>query len=395
MCRETTHLGWPKFHPGRFLYTRLPHPWLAQAYSILPSNFRTNLYKVMHVSRISRLVLLLGASGLHLVAATPIPDPNPTSERTSSGSAVVAPRASSAPANGTQGPSGTADAPHFVIYAANNISPDPNVQGPPAVENLVGFNVVALAFLFSNGTASKYSQAAQWQQLNASERADIKASYAKAGIKLVVSFGGDQDAPTTAGVDPKTAATTAAQWVKDYDLDGIDVDYEDFDAMNNGKGPQWLIQFTTQLHAELGSNYLITLAPIAGWWAANSPGGGYRAIHQAVGSMINWYNIQFYNYNDSTCDDLLNNSTSKPEISVFEINTKAQVPLDKIVIGKPAALSDVKNSTISGYMNETFLATCVQEAKQKGWNGGIMFWQYSENASAEMQEARKLAFPLS
>ncbi|KAJ6517276.1 glycoside hydrolase family 18 protein [Mycena vitilis] len=349
----------------------------------------------MQASRISRLILLLGATRLHLVAATPIPDSNLTSERTSLGPAVVATSASSAPVNGTQGPSGPADAPHFVIYAANNISPDPNVQGPPAVENLVGFNVVALAFLFSNGTASKYSQTVQWQQLNASKRADIKASYAKAGIKLVVSFGGDQDAPTTAGVDPKTAATTAAKWVKDNDLDGLDVDYEDFDAMNNGKGPQWLIEFTTQLRAELGSNYLITLAPIAAWWGADAAGGGYRAIHKAVGTMINWYNIQFYNYNDTTCNDLIDKSSVKPQTSVFEIHDNAQVPLDMIVIGKPAALTDVKNSTTAGYMNETYLATCVQEAKQKGWNGGIMFWQYSDNASEEMQEARKLAFPLS
>jgi hypothetical protein len=48
-----------------------------------------------------------------------------------------------------------------------------------------------------------------------------------------------------------------------YDLDGIDVDYEDFPAMNRGDGSaeNWLITFTTELRKLLPSGqYLITHA---------------------------------------------------------------------------------------------------------------------------------------
>lgn len=47
-----------------------------------------------------------------------------------------------------------------------------------------------------------------------------------AGIKLVVSVFGSTDAPTSSGADPVGTANTMAAWVKEFDLDGIDVDYE-------------------------------------------------------------------------------------------------------------------------------------------------------------------------
>ncbi|KAJ7640065.1 glycoside hydrolase family 18 protein [Mycena polygramma] len=337
----------------------------------------------MHIPQLlPQLLFLLGATGLNLVAATPIPDSASTTDAGPLSSALMK-RA-------------TPEPPHFVVYIDNDI--EPGVLGLPTVDKLKGFNVVNLAFLFSNGTTSPYSQAAQWQQMNASARADIKAKYAAAGIKILVSLGGDQDHPTSKGkVDPKTAGSMAANWVKDNGLDGIDIDYEDFDAMPGKGGEQWLIDFTTQLRSDLGNDYLITHAPIAGWFAPNLPGGAYRTVDAQVGKFIDWYNIQFYNSNgqDTTCDNLLNKAdTSVPgspaQSSLFEINTDAGIPLAKIVLGKPETTADSK----IGVLNATYLGTCVQEAQQKQWNGGLMLWQYSDTASGFIQEARKRAFPL-
>ncbi len=42
----------------------------------------------------------------------------------------------------------------------------------------------------------------------------------------MVSVFGATDVPTSSGADPVTTAQTMAAWVKEYDLDGIDVDYE-------------------------------------------------------------------------------------------------------------------------------------------------------------------------
>ncbi|KAF7351894.1 hypothetical protein MVEN_01151100 [Mycena venus] len=80
------------------------------------------------------------------------------------------------------------------------------------------------------------------------------------------------------------------------------------------------------------------------------PGGGYRTIHNAVGDMINWYNVQvnpeplsfrssartnsvlalpqFYSCEDTTCENLLDQSESYlSQSSLFEISADAQVPL--------------------------------------------------------------------
>jgi GH18 family chitinase len=42
----------------------------------------------------------------------------------------------------------------------------------------------------------------------------------------MVSAFGEFDAPTTNGQDPVQLANTMAAFVKEYDFDGIDVDYE-------------------------------------------------------------------------------------------------------------------------------------------------------------------------
>lgn len=80
-----------------------------------------------------------------------------------------------------------------------------------------------LSFLLTVGA---WDQAQAWQSLAASQRSSIKAEYAAAGIKLMVSAFGATDAPTSVGLDPVATANTMAAWVKQYGLDGIDVDYE-------------------------------------------------------------------------------------------------------------------------------------------------------------------------
>lgn len=69
----------------------------------------------------------------------------------------------------------------------------------------------------------------------------------------MVSAFGSTEQPTTSGLDPVQAANTMAAFVIQYGLDGIDVDYEDFSAINSGTGnaETWLISFTNQLRTQL------------------------------------------------------------------------------------------------------------------------------------------------
>ncbi|KAJ7043634.1 glycoside hydrolase family 18 protein [Mycena alexandri] len=285
----------------------------------------------------------------------------------------------------------TPAAPHWAIYGDKFV---PGLTGPPDVSTIKGFNVFLLSFLLVEGA---WDKAEEWVELTAAQRATIKAEYAAAGIKLMVSAFGSDDQPTTGGSNPVTLATTLANWVIEFGLDGIDVDYEDFSAFNGGTGSAeaWLISFTTQLRTLLPvGQYIITHAPVAPWF---SPliwgGGGYLKVHQSVGNLIDWYNIQFYNQGTSeytTCAGLLTTSSSTwPKTALFQIAASG-VPLSKLVIGKPAGTGDGN----SGFMDASTLATCVAQAKAQGWNGGAMVWEYPDAAAAWIQTVRGSAFPI-
>jgi chitinase len=90
--------------------------------------------------------------------------------------------------------------------------------------------------------------------------------------------------------------------------------------------------------------------------------------------------IQYYNQGDdqyNTCENLLFDSGSSfPDSSVFQTHTVSGVPLEKLVIGKPINAGAAAN----GYMDAATLNGCVNQAKAKGWNAGVMYWEYDSTA---------------
>ncbi|KAJ7890924.1 glycoside hydrolase family 18 protein [Mycena olivaceomarginata] len=263
----------------------------------------------------------------------------------------------------------------------------------PAVSALSGFNVFALSFIYS---ASLQDNAATWAQLDAATRASIKAQYAAAGISLIVSAYGAGPNPTSAGDDPTAAANFIANYVKTFNLDGVDVDYEDFGAIETaGTAVAWLSTFTRALRAQLPQGqYILTHAPVAPWFSPGLwPGNGYLGVNSAVGSLIDWYNVQFYNQGVTeytTCAGLLTASSNTwPQSSVFQIAANG-VPLNKIVIGKPATGADATN----GFMDPATLSSCLAQAKAQGWSAGAMTWQYPNANSAWIAQVRSGSFPV-
>ncbi|KAH9479369.1 hypothetical protein JR316_0007959 [Psilocybe cubensis] len=249
----------------------------------------------------------------------------------------------------------TPAAPHFVVYAD---SYDPSTTGPPAASAIKGFNVFALSFLLIEGA---WDKAYEWTTFTDAQRTTIKSQYASAGIKLVVSVFGSTDVPTSTNADPIATANTMAAWVKQYQLDGIDVDYEDFNAFaaGDGKAEAWLISFTKQLRTQL-------------------PQGTYLLTHAQGASEY------------TTCANLLTTSSNTwPKTAVFQIAANG-VPLEKIVIGKPATSSDASN----GFMSTSTLASCLQQAKNNGWTGGAMVWQYPKATSSWITAVRSLSWPV-
>ncbi|KIK62368.1 carbohydrate-binding module family 5 protein [Collybiopsis luxurians FD-317 M1] len=275
-------------------------------------------------------------------------------------------------------------APRYVVYSDAFIS---TTNPAPATSAIAGWTVFNIAFL-TTYNADNYGY---WVQMTAAERAAVKAEYAAAGIKLCVAAFGATEEPTNAGLDPVSLANSVAAAVIQYDLDGVDIDYEDFDSFNrkDGSAEAWLISFTTQLRKTLPvGQYIVTHAPVAPWFISELYNGkGYTYVDQQVGDLIDWYNVQFYNQGATeytTCTGLLTQSSSTwPKSSVFEIAARG-VPLDKIVIGKPAAANNANN----GLMSTSLLASCAAQAVSMGWNAGIMAWQYPDASSAWIQAVR-------
>jgi len=282
--------------------------------------------------------------------------------------------------------------PHWVLYWDEWVT---GQYGPPDPSTISGFNVFILSFLLSTGPAD---QALEWTYLTNETRASIKSEYEAAGIKLMVSAFGSTDTPTTDGYDAVTLATTMAQWVIDWDLDGIDIDWEDFAAMNlqNGQAEYWLISFTETLRSMLpAGEYIITHAPVAPWFSGEKyPTGAYAIVNENAGYAIDWYNVQFYNQGATeytNCSSLLTtSSTTWPYTALFQINFAAFVPLEKLVIGKPAAPTDATN----GYIDPATLATCVEQAVNQGWSAGVMTWEYPDAAASWITTVRADSFPV-
>ncbi|OBZ74820.1 Endochitinase 3 [Grifola frondosa] len=278
--------------------------------------------------------------------------------------------------------------PAFVVYSdafvSANVLPDPS--------QVKGFNVMALAFLLSS---KPFDQAAAWAALPADQRATIKSQYSSAGISIIVSAFGSTEEPTTQGVDPTSTANTMAQFVLNNGLDGIDVDYEDLDAMNakNGAAEAWLTTFTQTLRTQLPKGqFILTHAPLAPWFSTAYP-QAYHTVDKNVGSLIDWYNIQFYDqgateYTD--CNGLLTTSGGQfPSSSVFEIANQG-IPLSRLVIGKLGSTADGS----SGFMDPQTLGTCVAQAKSQGWSAGVMAFQFPHADTNWITAARGSTFPI-
>lgn len=226
-----------------------------------------------------------------------------SSSATITTSAALATATSNATTGSDTTPStlGTFTAPHYVVYADSELHPTDHsfmlissdwLFSMPSAKTIGSYNRFVLAFWMTNRGPVDDAQA--WAWFSASTRKSVLKEYHDAGIALMVSAFGSTDAPTSNGADPTQTARNLAQYVKDYGLDGVDIDYEDMPAMNSNKAEVWLITFQRELRNQLPAPYIISHAPVAPWFtsANDYTSGAYVKIHQAVGHTIDFYNIQ-------------------------------------------------------------------------------------------------------
>ncbi|CAO1638205.1 unnamed protein product [Sympodiomycopsis kandeliae] len=276
----------------------------------------------------------------------------------------------------------------YVVYAYDDTKAPTGAPDPSHIE---GFNVVNLAFYTHNGGGE--GAITKWVKASDEARREIKQKYADAGISLMVAVGGESDKPQSSGISGADYAKKVAAFVKKYQLDGVDLDYEEFDLFEKKKSVKWLVNFTNTLRQELGWDYWITHAPIAPWFSQDSyKSASYVDVERQTNDAIDWYNIQYYNQGKNaytTCKSLYWDSTSTgyKGTSISEIHKQGKIPNEKLIIGKPGA----KNLASNGWMSPADIGKCVAEGIQDGWKGGVMYWEYPGITKERLQTLKDAA----
>lgn len=139
------------------------------------------------------------------------------------------------------------------LYSSH--SPQIGTQALPQSQELTGYNVIIASFWLSTNTPAYKLQ--EFTSLSASTRQWILNDYHSRNISFLVSAFGDGDNPTSENKSPVTVVDNLAAFVKQYQFDGVDIDWEDFNSLlagpnvQSGKAEQWLIDFTTELRKQL------------------------------------------------------------------------------------------------------------------------------------------------
>jgi len=272
--------------------------------------------------------------------------------------------------------------------------------GIPGYAHNSSYNVINLAFWMDSCPAdaatvwaNAYTYVSSdnpWGKSNSEVQQAWRQKYNSAGIKILVSAFGSTEFPTSGGVDPVACGNKLADFVKANNLDGVDLDWEDNAAMEAGKGEAWLISITKTLRAALpkSEGYIISHAPQAPYFmgAPKYPNGGYLTIDKAVGDLIDFYNIQFYNQDTSTYDSyetLFQTANGwATGTAVHELMSKG-IPASRILVGKPITSGDGTNT---GYVPVNNLASIFSQAKGNGWNSGFMGWQYIHDSDGSWSD---------
>jgi len=147
------------------------------------------------------------------------------------------------------------------------------------------------------------------------------------------------------------------QTLRSHHFNGIDLDIEESVALNDVQ------HLVNQLRSDFGSEFAITLAPVASDLTGGRglSGFNYKDLYQAEGSKIAWFNTQFYSGFGSLA------STSDYDSAISN-----GFPPDKAVAGMLGNSNDG-----GGYVEMNQVAKTVKQLARKYTNfGGVFSWEY-------------------
>ncbi|MBA0644366.1 hypothetical protein Goklo_028537 [Gossypium klotzschianum] len=135
--------------------------------------------------------------------------------------------------------------------------------------------------------------------LSPSQVSSIKSTHSN--VKVALSLGGDSVGDGYAYFDPSSvdswvsnAVSSLTNIIQEYHLDGIDIDYEHFNA-----DPYTFSECIGKLIKTLKNNGVISFASIAPF-DDDDVQSHYKALWKSYGDLIDYVNFQFYAYDQGT-----------------------------------------------------------------------------------------------
>ncbi|KAK7312521.1 hypothetical protein VNO77_36431 [Canavalia gladiata] len=148
-------------------------------------------------------------------------------------------------------------------------------------------------------TNGKFNVFWDTNNLSPTQVSSIKST--NSNVKIALSLGGDSVGGGSAYFDPSSvdswvsnAVSSLTNIIKEYNLDGIDVDYEHFKA-----DPNTFAECVGKLIKTLKNNGVITFASIAPF-DDDQVQSHYLALWKSYGHLIDYVNFQFYAYDKGT-----------------------------------------------------------------------------------------------
>jgi hypothetical protein len=294
--------------------------------------------------------------------------------------------------------------PKFVVYILKPLGTFQNFLDLMTTFNDKGINVIILSFIFFdniNLTPNLDQAISDWAtKFTKDQRLQIKNAFK--GV-ILLSHGGSTGSGailnySNYGYDKVSYATW--EFVKNNDLDGIDIDYENID-------PKALLDFSVNL-ANKKDKYIFTMAPQASWSTLND----HLKVYDKIGDKINWFNLQTYNQTAEFSNYnylMIDNNDSPQPTSLRGIITGihlpdnlycrqgctqyTKIPPYKIVLGSCIKSECNPYGNIDN-LNPDVVASFIKTAKNDTngyfteWfkGGGMMIWEYLTDQSIDSVE---------
>lgn len=226
----------------------------------------------------------------------------------------------------------------------------------------------AIDYTSSNPTPTNGEFNIFWDSTNLSPSAVAAIKQSNSNVKVAVSLGGasvgGSDAyfnPTSVDTWVSNAVTSLTTIIQQYNLDGIDIDYEHFSA-----DPDTFSECIGQLITTLKNNGVISFASIAPF-ADDQVQSHYLALWKNYGSIIDYVNFQFYAYDSST--------TVSQFLSYFDTQS-ANYNGGKVLV------SFATDKTSGGLRPEGGFFDACNTLKAQGKLNGIFIWSADDSLSS-------------